>query len=237
MCELLFLLTSLLVAGQEKEFWDKKDYTQWSERECKRLLTDSPWAKSYTLARAVIEPLSSPGSDLAREAAPRIQYVAQFRSALPIRQALVRISQIKQKYDRMGLEQKREFDRSAEQFLAKSFADAVVLYVSFSSNVQIYERDLIRHWQFQTQDMVKNYIHLIGYGGERVAPLGYTFIEASRAFQLIFPRQHNGRPLIGPADKSLRLEFQHPRIGDFGEARILIEFKTEKMLFEGSLVY
>jgi hypothetical protein len=184
------------------------------------------------LARAVIEPLSSPSSDLAREVAPSIQYVAQFRSALPIRQVLVRLSQINQKYDRMGLEQKREFDRSAEQFLSKSFVDAVVLYVSFSSNVQTYERDLIRH-----QNMVKNYTYLIGYGGERVPPLVYTFIEPSRAFQLIFPHQHNGRPLVGPSDKTLRLEFQHPRIGDFGEARILREFKTEKMLFGGSLVY
>lgn len=237
MREFLFSILAIFAIAQGKEFWEKKDYAQWSEQECKKLLTDSPWAKSYTLARAVIEPLSSPGSELAREAAPRIQYLAQFRSALPIRQALVRLSQINQKYDRMGPEQKREFDRSAEQFLSRSFADAVVLYVSFSSNVQVYERDLIRHWQFQTLDMVKNYTYLIGYGGERVPPLGYTFIEPSRAFQLIFPREYKGRPLIGPSDKTLRLEFQHPRIGDLGEARILIEFKAEKMIFGGALVY
>jgi hypothetical protein len=29
-----------------QDFWKKKPYTEWSEKECRRLLEDSPWAKT-----------------------------------------------------------------------------------------------------------------------------------------------------------------------------------------------
>lgn len=60
---------------------------------------------------------------------------------------------------------------------------------------------------------------------------------AARTFQLLFPRQQEGRPLVGPQDKALWLEFAHPNIRAQGGSRVLIEFKVKKMLMQGTVVY
>ncbi|MGI9067900.1 MAG: hypothetical protein ACR2HX_16050 [Pyrinomonadaceae bacterium] len=260
---LLALMISFATAASGQEFWKKKPYQQWSEEECRKLLTDSPWARSHTLSQTIIQPLQSPsvsrplgspGGNIdnarspeplaredtgrARQARPELKYQAQFRSALPIRQAIVRLSQINAKYDDMTSEQKLAFDKNAEAFLAKQFPDTLILYVSYSSNVPIDERDLARHWQGQTTDTLKNFVFLILPGGEKIPLSGYAVAQgASREFQFVFPRTYEGRPIVRTQDKALQLEFPHPKIRDQKESRVLIAFKLEKMLMDGEIVY
>ncbi len=265
-CVLLTLVLTLLsaTAAQGQEFWEKKPYQKWSEQECRKLLGDSPWARSHTLSQTLIQPLQSPGvarplgtnpieniesarspeplgrddTGRARQARPELKYQAQFRSALPIRQAIVRLSQINAKYDDMTAEQKLASDKNAENFLAKKFPDTVILYVSYSSNVQIDERELARHWQGQTTEALKNFVFLILPGGEKIPLSGYAVAQGgSREFQFVFPRTYEGRPLVRAKDKTLQLEFPHPKIRDQRESRVLIAFKAEKMLMDGEPVY
>ena len=46
-----------------------------------------------------------------------------------------------------------------------------------------------------------------------------------------------GREVLGPEDKSLLLEFVYPSVGDIGNGIGFMEFKTQKMLFEGKIEY
>jgi hypothetical protein len=62
---LLLLLAAPAVAISD--FWAKKDFTRWSERECRKLLEDSPWAKRYTMRQILIEPLQTDSTERARE--------------------------------------------------------------------------------------------------------------------------------------------------------------------------
>src|ERR1041384_2609523 len=55
-------------------------------------------------------------------------------------------------------------------------------------------------------------------------------------FQFVFPREQHGRPAVIPGDKLLGVEFNHPEIRGPGE-RILIQFKVEKMISQGSVTY
>ena len=251
------VLLGSVASAQDGDFWHKKPYRQWSEAECKKMLEESPWAKSHTLGQVYIEPLQSPTSprvsdsfqvpdpatgpvrsstaDRAREQQPRIRYVVQFRSALPVRQAMVRMMQINQKYDQMPSEGKRAFDQNAERFLTKSLSDTVVLYVTFSSNVQEFLLELSRYWQAQTTETLKNSVFLINSRGEKVPPVSYIWAGTGREFQLTFPREYNEHPLVSPGDKMIWLEFTHPPIRQEREARILLEFKPERMLLAGSL--
>jgi hypothetical protein len=258
----LALALAGLAATQGGEFWQKKAYRQWSEKECRRLLEDSPWSQKHTLSQTLIEPLQKSGLDRgpapnpaspdirlsdptrsddtgrAREARPQIVYQAQFRSALPVRQALVRLGQISANYDQMQPDQQRTVDQKAEEFLAKRFPDTVALYVSYRSNVQVDDREMALHWQKQTTETLRNFVFLIGSGGEKIPLLDYWVAEgAGRAFQLIFPREYKDEPLVGPRDKTIQLEFIHPKIRGQGEARVLISFKVEKMLIDGAAVY
>lgn len=236
---LIFSLCSL-AAFQGSEFWHKKEYRQWSEREVKKLLEDSPWARGYTLSQVHITPLQQDNTDVTgreRVDNPRFTYQVQFRSAQPLRQAMVRQMQLTQKYDQMAEDKKQAFDEEAGKFLAARFPDSVVVNISFTTNVQQDDRDVARHWQTQTTDTLKNSTFLISPKGEKVALQRYTVASAGRSFQFVFPRQLEGRPLVGPQDKSIKLEFIHPRVRTASEVRVFIEFKADKMLMQGEVAY
>jgi hypothetical protein len=44
---LLFLLGEA-ISGTKKEFWEEKDYNQWSAQECSKILNNSPWTRKFT---------------------------------------------------------------------------------------------------------------------------------------------------------------------------------------------
>jgi len=233
-----FLLVSLVVAvAAAGEFWQEKEYRRWSERDCRKLLENSPWAKRYILSRALVELLGRVDPERAGEPRAEMQYVVQLRSALPIRQALVRLAQLNQKYDQMPPEQQQAFDQQAESLLAARFPETVVVDVTYGSNLPVYAREMAFHWQSQTTETVQNRVFLLGSGGVRLSPLSYAPSEGGGAFRLVFPRQYEGQPLVSQQDKKLQLEFPHPNIGGQGEARVLIEFEVKKMLLNGEVIY
>jgi hypothetical protein len=227
-----------ITLAQSGNFWNSKDYKQWSEKECKKLLESSPWANDYTITQVLIEPLQNSSTERAREQRPEIKYHAQFRSALPIRQALVRLSQITQGYEQLLPEQKQLFDKQSEEFLTHSFLDTIVLYVQYSSNVQVDDRDLMQFWRKQTTETLKNFVFLIGSEGQKIPLQKYSVGDgAKRDFQFTFPREYEGRPVISVNDKSLKLEFSHPKVGGHTPARILIDFKVGKMRVQDKVVF
>lgn len=233
----LLLLLASVAAAQSKDYWEKKDYRQWTDKECRKLLEDSPWANQYSLSQVFIDPIATDSTDRERQPNTRIEYKVQIRSATPVRQALVRLSQINAKYDAMTADGRQAFDQNTEKFLSARNAHSIVMHVSYTANVQNDDRDLARHWHSQTTETLKNFVFLIGGGGVKVPLSIYRPGEsAAREFQFVFPREYNGRPVIGPGDKTLMLEFNHPNIRGTA-ARVLVEFKTEKMMMQGAPVY
>jgi hypothetical protein len=235
----LFLAASPATFGAD--FWENKQYEKWSQKECQKLLEDSPWAQDFTLLDSGLQQ-STKASDDGQQF--YIKYQMQLRSALPVRQALVRQMQIAQKYDGLGPEQKQQFDQSANAFLSSSFPDAVILYVTYETNSQTKAMELSQHWQSQTTDLLKNSVYLRNSRGDKVAITQFNAAQgAERGFQFIFPRQINGQPLLSPEDKSLMLEFTYPVVkvpgtfNDLGDGRGFMEFKPKKMVFQGNLVY
>lgn len=233
---LLCLSTAVLVQG--KDFWVQKDYREWSEKECRKLLQNSPWTRLYTIADHVIEPLETERTDRGREMDPRVFYQVQFRSALPIRQAEVRMAQIQMNYEQLPPESQTSFDQQAEQYVNAPFPESVTVHVSFGSNVPIYDRELLQYWQKMSLDQVKNLAYLIGADRVRVQPVGFELGPAGRQeFFLTFPRQYEDEPLVGPKDKRISLEFEHPAIGELGARRVYVEFPVKKMVIDGIVVY
>lgn len=165
------------------------------------------------------------------ERAPKSQmgYQVQLRSALPIRQAMVRQQMIAEKYDQAPPEKKQEFDERAGKFLSADFNEMVMVHVSYNASVQVYDRDLARYWHSQTTETLKNTTFLIASNGEKIQPTRHTASTgAGREFQLIFPRQINGQPVIGPKDKSIKIEFNHPKVGDQGRRESCLNSKPTR---------
>jgi len=164
---LLSVILGVSQVGQAGEFWQEKDYRQWSKQECQKMLENSPWAKAYTLSGVYIVPVGEVSPAPERITNPWIRYLVQFHSALPIRQALVQWSQLESGYAEMNPEQKKEFDARAERYLAASFPDVVILNVTFSSNAQEWLRILDNYWRRQTTETLRNFVFLIAHGGEK----------------------------------------------------------------------
>ncbi len=106
---------------------------------------------------------------------------------------MVRLEQIRVKYDQMPPDKKELADQRAKDFLGAPFAETVSVSVAYSSNVQPDELEMSRHWRTQTTETLKNFVFLIA-GGEKVPLSRYTAAQGSgRDFQLVFPRQYKGR--------------------------------------------
>ncbi len=220
-------------------FWDNKDWQQWSKEECRKVLEDSPWAHKWFRTHVAEDRFGRPTQGDTRETEQQIFYIIQLRSALPVRQAFIRDLQIRNKYDKMSAEQKKNFDASAEGFLKRKYDDVIVVHVLYGSNIQKDERDLMTFWQTHyPEGTVPMEATLITSSGRRVQPIKYVSGKGGTLeFEMIFPRILNGELLLTPDTKILALEFQHPDIGVEGAARIYQEFKTDKMMVKGEVVY
>lgn len=238
MCKRLVVAVCWMLAASPAwpQFWEKKEYTKWQQPECNRVLYDSPWARQYSLNTVLITPLQAGPTDEARESRPQIAYVAQFRSALPVRQALVRLGQLSAGYDKSSTEERAKIDQQAAEFLDRKFDDAVVVYVSGSSNVVAHQRELERHWRAQGQVVLTTSAYLILQNGKKVSPSQAQVGDGN--FQLVFPREVDGQAVLDAGNKkSVYIEFPHPNIGGLGDARVLLEFKPNKMVYRGSPAY
>jgi len=230
----LSLLSLALPVVAMGDFWARKPYQNWSAEETRRMLEESPWSTSLTLGgiQTAVTSGDSPNNRGYRgemETDPSITYILQFRSALPIREAQVRSSQLNSHYEKMNPEQKAAFDASAGKFLAVTFPDSVVVAVTFHTNVQEYESLLRNHWASQSLAKLSMSVYL-NTGAERLSLLSYSFKDDT--FQFVFPRPKQVQP-----DEKVSVEFIHPKISAIGQQRIFQTFSLKKMLMNGAPVF
>lgn len=233
---LLALALLLPLTAQAQKFWEKKDFRAWTEQECRRMLSDSPWARTHVIGRSVLQELATRTGDRARENAPVIEYQVQIRSALPVRRAMVRLQMLEARYDSLSKEQKREFDSQAERFLAAAFSDRVVIFVISKTNVEGYVPELTNYWRTRNPEQMRKVINLYGARGKIFEPARYA-AAGDAAFQLAFARTVDGRPIIAAEDREFRLEFISPAIGSLASERVLVTFRVRDMLQGGKVIF
>jgi hypothetical protein len=186
----------------------------------------------------VLQELGTRTDDRGRESAPRIEYRVQLRSALPIRQAMVRLEQIGLKYDQLSAEDQRAFDERAKQFLSAEFADRIVIYVLYSANTPTHRIDLHNFWHSSNSKIIQNDMQLFGGRGLSAYPIRFSHSSSEGdAFQVVFPREQAEKPLIEPQDKELKLRFLHPKLLDLPSDRAFVAFKVQDMVFNGKLTF
>ncbi|HWQ03208.1 MAG TPA: hypothetical protein VNL38_01895 [Candidatus Nitrosotenuis sp.] len=249
----LLLALILLPLSASAQFWEKKEWTQWSKSDAQKMLEDSPWARTWVFGENRRSEVGESSQGTARETEPRISYSIQLRSALPVRMAEARQLQIANKYDKMPEDKKKALDASIKDYLNRVYADSIVVHVAFSSNVQSYERWLVQVWSGVPSGTIPVNTRLITSSGKFVEPVRFIApTGGAQEFLIIFPRLINGEPIFTSADKTFRIEFPSPDPG-FGAntnqgidlllasggagGRVSAEFKLEKMTFKGDLLY
>ena len=233
---MLALATLTLAPNAAAQVWTKKPWTEWSKSDCQKILSDSPWATDAGLGNTVMQVVSETSAVPGREAAPSITYQVRLLSARPVREAMMRLQQLDPKYAAFPPDQKQKFEAQAKQFIEGDFSDRVVFQVNYSANAQSYDQILIRAWQSQSPEVIKQSTFL---NPGKIAPLAVQVGQAgSHELQFIFPRKSaKGEPSISPDAKEISLEFESPGIGTLAPDRIFIRFSTKKMLLNGQLMY
>ncbi len=244
---LFFALTAGTLSTRA-QFWEKKDWRQWSKDDAKKMLEDSPWAKTWSHGEVRRGEVGGSSEGTGRETEPRVYYAVQLRSALPVRQAVVRLAQINRKYDKMSEADKKAMDEGAERYFARAYGDVIVVNVSFWSNVQFYEKQMNEFWQSFPEGSAPVGLNLL-VGKERIAPVRFTAPRGGAyEFEAVFPRVVNGEEIVTPNTKVMQIEFMHPGVGEqetnqrgtttgAGTSRVYVEFKPEKMTYKGQLIY
>ena len=244
---IVFFATASFAQGP----WAKKDWKKWSKDDCKKVLENSPWAQQWTYEDAKMANFSSrpegttaggvgSGSTqgVGSESELQVAYTIQLRSALPVREAVVRQLMLANRFDNMNQEQQESFLKQTEPYLNRKYDDVIVVHVTYSSNVVEYNRGLMTFWENYPGGTVPQDAFLNTPRGEKVpvaqliAPKG-----GAQEFEFIFPRVFNGKPVLEPGDKKMSVEFMSPKVGQVASSRVFVEFKVEGMMENGSLVY
>jgi hypothetical protein len=237
-----FLTVILTTASFAQGPWAKKNWKQWSKDDCKKVLEDSPWAQRWTQSSAKMANFATRTggtSGVGSESELSVFYVVQFRSALPVREAVVRQVLIANQYDLADPEKKEAMRKQTDGFVNRSYDDVIVVHVTYGSNVQEYNRDLTNFWQTRySEGTVPQDALLHGSKGQKVAPVRMISPKGgAQEFELIFPRMVEGKPLLEPDDKTISVEFVSPSIGGVDSLRVFLEFKVDKMVLNGQLIY
>ncbi len=227
MCGLL-LLAIALTATAADDFWATKDWKLWTRAECEKMLSDSPWAKTWR-APAI---------------AQTIVFVVQVRSALPIREALVRKQQLDQKYDTMDEDKRKVFDGQAEEILSRKYDHMILINVDYS-RADVDDATLLNigiMFGSVHNGATGLNLRLITETGDRVEALRVDSRYARNyQYDLIFPRVKDGATVIKEGAKFFDIQFQSPSPAapsSFGTPPspnylVNVKFEISKMLVDG----
>lgn len=205
-------------AAAQEEKANDSSYRQWTKADVVKLLSDSPWARTQTQRvqrRGQVRSIAGQneaatgerrGELTSAEDAYDYSFTMRLRSAVPVRQAIVRLVQLDSNYDRMQPAERKALDAQTRELLeCRECADFYIVSVGFaSSNNSV--TDLIYQWfSGQTLPGIKGYVYLANdHGGRRdlarfIAPKA----PGDEVF-FLFPRlDDKGQPLFTPADKKL----------------------------------
>jgi hypothetical protein len=182
--------------------WIEKDWTQWTKDDCSTVLGLSPWAYSW--------------SNTANLPPNQLQYGLQYargvelRSALPMREALLRQLQLDKNYDKMKPEKKEAFDKDHADDLVEKEDDPILVWVDHSAWNPAPDAGSNRADQALVHPVAARQAALLLPDGGYLTPLRTTLIENSTFRNVVlytFPRVVNGKPAF--ASDNFRITIVH----------------------------
>ncbi|HEX6045789.1 MAG TPA: hypothetical protein VFZ22_14950 [Pyrinomonadaceae bacterium] len=221
---------------QEKE----KAWTEWSQKDAEKMLSGSPWAQTQTdtdTTEMFFSPTNDPtrtgpgtnsGGRLAAGAtnqAVNVKFFVRFFSARPVRRALVRMMELKQKPDPSVVEK-------LHAFADVKSTDSIILTVSFETTDQRYAGAAMQAMGSAITATLKNETYLERNGKrlflEEYVPPGKDGFGA----RFIFLRIVDEKPFIDSNTGEVRFVTKYPN-----GLKVDRRFKVADMMYEGQLEY
>ncbi|RPJ51348.1 MAG: hypothetical protein EHM23_34225 [Acidobacteria bacterium] len=255
---LLFIVSALCGSFSFAQKGCQKPFEKWDEAYALKILTNSAWSKQMALGRefsaadrlgqvegtdkgmAIGSDTSlsgntrglDRGTGVAGEKEIIHSYTVRLFSAMPIREAFVRLFQIRNNYDQMPDGQRKQLDTEFEKALTMDVSRNIVVTVSLDSNDRELNMEVDRQLHQATLGSLKQDAYLIA-DKQRVALEDYRPPSRDGAgAKLLFPRTIDGRPVVGPTMKELALEFFVPGV----KHKIYVQWKVKDLLCQDQLI-
>ncbi|HLL76531.1 MAG TPA: hypothetical protein VK421_14860 [Pyrinomonadaceae bacterium] len=205
--------------------WLGKPYQQWTKGEVQKVLSDSPWARTVMQSGPVV----SVGGNAAGTSDK--VYVAQLRSAMPVRHALLRLRQLNEKYDSMSDKKKAEFDERNRP-LVECPACAENYVVSLIPPTSAVNTRTV------TLPAMKPHVRLLDERGRKRELVHFTPAKGpGQEIIFFFPRlDERGEPLVTPASKKLIFTIDTNVLG-LDATTTRFEFDLPKMIRDGRVEF
>lgn len=216
----ILLVASLLVLHSSastyaQKAWEKKPYQQWSLSETITILSDSPWAQ------------------IRFEEIHQRQYmtVIRLRSALPLRQALVRQRQHGLNYDKFTVADKTSFDSDV-----KGFLECPACVKSYIVTLNSHALSPLREMSLE---QVRPFVYLANDKGERrslthFVPPKPNLHEAIFLFDRV---DDQGNPLITIASKKLYFKIEDELLKNKTVPIARFTFEVSKLVQNGKVIF
>ena len=222
-----------------------KPYQQWTAKEAKGLLTDSPWAQTQTgLVSVTLEPTISVSRGLPSSSAGRLDppteeapVTISLRSALPLRQALARLIQLKNKYDQKSDSDKATIDAKNKALL--ECPECADFYVVAMSPGPESKNGLPANFQRATLAWLKLNVQIKNEKGETRELARFVNAKHAEDDAVFYFSRFNskGEPLITPANRTLTISFD-PHIFAWKKATVTkFEFDVARMISNGQVAF
>jgi hypothetical protein len=221
------LLTLLGLALAISVMAKDKPWTQWTDKDAKKILNDSGWGQTQSSVSLAV-PGGTKGGAI--DEAPGLNYRIRFLSAKPIRQALLRLVQLDPKATPEQIEQ-------AHQFVDTKYDQVVVIAASYDQDGLPKDTRLtMTAFQVFTgsmTSMLKNNVYLEIKGGQRVFLQEYRPPSGDGMGAIfIFPRIVNGKQILN-AKSGGDVRFY----AEFPGRRLDMRFKVSALMYDGVLEY
>ena len=249
----LTLGLALLASAQKLD----KPYNKWSKDEAIKIITESAWAKTYQSTKGTDVALAGQNARLQNQTATRggsdprsvardlgpAPVVMRLHSALPVRQALVRLQQIDAGYDKMNEADRATFDKSREKFLECAICKDyyVVTITKFvDSTGQVADEGIFQGF---TLEELKGNVRLVNDKGVTRDIVQFNSPKNARDQAVFYFKRtdETGQPLLTPDSKEVKFVFTGDFLSTKNRFAYLVpntfEFKISKMIADNTVLF
>ena len=218
----------------QEDGWQKTPYQEWTLRDTEKLLTDSPWAQ--TRSKGIGLTGASGDQPSVNLSVDPEAVTLRLRSALPVRQALLRMRQIKAKYDRMSASEKAAFDSKNKPLVeCPACADNYVITLSPAPGSR---RGVPVSLKTVPLAKLKLFVQVTDESGARRELVHFVPPNTQGEDAVFFFSQFDdrGAPLISPSSKKLIVTFDQQVITTNSSMGLMkFEFDVSRMVLDGEV--
>ena len=211
--------------------WDKKPYTEWSEKEATKVLNESPWGQTQT-ATDTTNMTGTARADSSRSRiadVTNVNFRIRFFTARPVRQAFSRLVELQQ-----GGEVSDQLAARLNGLANADFPDYVIVTVTCESpNASQQFQKLNAAFFKQTTGELKPNTYLQAKGGKMIFLQEYQ-PPRNDGFgaRFVFPRLVDGKPWLTPESGEVVFLSEMREIGT-----LTMRYRVKDMMFNGRLEY